>query len=74
MSLKSLRLKRGMTQQQLADRIDGMTRGRISAYENGQVDVSNMTLGLACRVADALRVSNPRKLLDDDTPDTSGVE
>lgn len=66
MSLKSLRLKRGWTQQQLADKIDGVTRGRVAAWENGQRDVSTMSLGTACKVADALRVSNPRRLLDDD--------
>ncbi|WP_055428136.1 helix-turn-helix domain-containing protein [Bifidobacterium aesculapii] len=66
MSLKSLRLKRGLTQQQLADKIDGMTQGRVAAYETGHVAVGNMTLDMACRFADALRVSNPRRLLDDD--------
>lgn len=67
MGLRELRLKRGLTQQQLADKVPHMTRGTIAAYETGARDVGNMTLDMACRFADALRVSNPRKLLDDDT-------
>lgn len=66
MSLRSLRLKRGWTQQQLADKIDGMTRGRLGDYERGDLPIENMTLGTAIRFCDALRVSNPRRLLDDD--------
>lgn len=68
MSLRELRLKRGMTQQQLADKVPGITRGRVAAWENGQRDISKISLDLACRVADALRVANPRRLLDDAKP------
>lgn len=64
MSLRELRQKRGLTQQQLADKIPSMTRGRIAAYETGANDIANMSLGMACRFADALKVSNPRKLLE----------
>ncbi|NMM93113.1 helix-turn-helix transcriptional regulator [Bifidobacterium oedipodis] len=64
MSLRELREKRGMTQQHLAD-LAGTTRGRISAYEIGARSIENMTLGTALKLCDALRVSNPRKLLDD---------
>ncbi|MBT1166247.1 helix-turn-helix transcriptional regulator [Bifidobacterium simiarum] len=67
MSLRELRLKRGLTQQQLADK-SGSSRGNIANYENGIIDVSNMTLGTALKICDALRVSNPRKLLDDVKP------
>lgn len=66
MGLKSLRLKRGLTQQQLADKIDGLTASRVSDWETGQRDIGRMSLGMACSVADALHVSNPRRLLDDD--------
>lgn len=66
MSLKELRVKRGMTQRELADKI-GVTRQHIAAYENGVNDISNMTLGKALRLCDALRVRNPRKLLDSDS-------
>ncbi|PWG59657.1 helix-turn-helix transcriptional regulator [Bifidobacterium catulorum] len=68
MSLKELRLKRGLTQQQLADKVEGVNRARIAGYETGFYDVRNMSLDLALRFCDALRVSNPRKLLDDDKP------
>lgn len=71
MSLRELRLKRGLTQQQLADKVPSMTRGRVAAYETGHSDVGNMTLDMACRFADALRVSNPRKLLDDPKDDAA---
>lgn len=66
MGIRELRLKRGMTQQQLADKV-GMTRSRISAYESGTNDVSNMTLGNALKFCSALRIANPRKLLDSDS-------
>lgn len=66
MSIKSLRLKRGMTQQELADKISGFDYRRVSDYETGRLDVLNMTLGKALQICDALHVSNPRKLLDDD--------
>ena len=72
MSLKSLRLKRGMTQQQLGEKV-GMSQGTIANYETGISKVGNMTLATAVALGDALRVSNLRKLLDDDTPD-QGVE
>ncbi|MBT1166228.1 helix-turn-helix transcriptional regulator [Bifidobacterium simiarum] len=65
MSLRELRLKRGMTQQQLADKVEGMSRGRIAAYENGQRPITGMSLDVALRFCDALKISNPRKLLDE---------
>lgn len=66
MGLKELRMKRGMTQQQLADKV-GMSRPRIAAYESGTNDVSNMTLGNALKFCSALHIANPRKLLDSDS-------
>ena len=69
MSLRELRLKRGLTQQQLSDKVDGGSQQRIAGYETGRYDVGNMTLTTAPRFCDALRVSNPRRLLDD--PDSS---
>ena len=68
MSLRSLRLKRGLTQRQLADRVDKVSYGRIGDYESGRLPIENMTLGTALKLCDALRVSNPRRLLDDDAP------
>lgn len=66
MGMRELRLKRGMTQQQLADKV-GMAQSRIAAYESGTNDVSNMTLGNALKFCSALRIANPRKLLDSDS-------
>ncbi|WP_288465219.1 helix-turn-helix transcriptional regulator [uncultured Bifidobacterium sp.] len=66
MGLKELRMKRGLTQQQLADKV-GMSRPRIAAYESGTNDIANMTLGNALKFCSALRVANPRKLLDSDS-------
>lgn len=66
MGMRELRLKRGMTQQQLGDKV-GMSQSRIAAYESGTNDVSNMTLGNALKFCSALRIANPRKLLDSDS-------
>lgn len=66
MDIRELRLKRGMTQQQLADKA-GLTQQRIAAYENGVNSIKNMTLGNAIRICDALHIKNPRKLLDSDS-------
>ena len=65
MSLKALRLKRGWTQQQLADKL-GVTYQRISAIESGARPIGGVSLENAIVICDALRVSNPRRLLDDD--------
>lgn len=67
MSLKGLRQKRGLSQEQLAGRV-GITRGRVADYESGYRPVENMTLGTAIKLCDALRVANPRKLLEPDEP------
>jgi transcriptional regulator with XRE-family HTH domain len=65
MSLKELRMKRGLTQRELAEKI-GVTQQHIAAYENGVNGIDNMTLGKAIKLCDALKVRNPRKLLDSD--------
>ena len=69
MGLRELRLKRGLTQEQLAAKVPGVNRARIAGYERGHYDVSNMSLGTAIKLCDALRVSNPRKLLDSQEPE-----
>lgn len=63
MSLRELRLKRGMTQQQLAEKV-GMSRGNIADIETARRKTENITLAKAIALCDALHVSNPRKLLD----------
>ncbi len=72
MGLRELRLKRGMTQRELADKV-GISYGRVGDYEKGRYSIRGMSLDSAIRFCDALRVSNPRKLLDDSGPsrDTS---
>lgn len=66
MGLKEPGLKRGMAQWQLAEKV-GAARQHIAAYENGVNDITNMTLGKALRICDALHVADPRKLLDSDS-------
>lgn len=64
MSLKSLRLKRGLTQRELAER-SGVSNTRIADTETGRRPIENMSLGMAIKLGDALKVSDLRKLLDD---------
>ncbi|MBT1161225.1 helix-turn-helix transcriptional regulator [Bifidobacterium sp. SO1] len=66
MSLKEWREKRGLTQRQLADK-SGVPHSRIAATETGARPIEQASFGTVLRLADALRVSNPRKLLDDST-------
>ena len=67
MGLRELRQKRGLTQRELADKA-GISHGRIGDYESGRYDVKGMSLDLAVKLCDALRVANPRKLLEADKP------
>lgn len=66
MSLKELRMKRGLTQRELAEKA-GMSGGNIAAIECGRRSEANLTLATAIKLCDALRVANPRKLLDSDS-------
>ena len=65
MGLKELRMKRGMTQRELADKV-GMSHGNIAAIECGRRSEANLTLATAVKLCDVLKVRNPRKLLDSD--------
>lgn len=69
MSLRELRLKQGLTQSQLGEKV-GVSQQRLAEYELGKRPIGNMTLDNALRICDALRVSNPRKLLDADTKES----
>lgn len=73
MGMRELRLKRGMTQQQLADKA-GLSRSRVGAFETGQRNVGGMSLAVAIRICDALKVRNPRKLLDSDPDSESSAD
>lgn len=66
MGLKELRMKRGLTQRELAEKV-GMSGGNIAAIECGRRSEANLTLATAVKLCDALRVANPRKLLDSDS-------
>lgn len=65
MGLKELRTKRGLTQRELAEKV-GMSGGNISDIESGRRSEANLTLATAIKLCDALKVRNPRKLLDSD--------
>ena len=69
MSLRELRQKRGLTQEQLANKC-GLSQRRISSLEIGgeQRDITRIELGTAIRIADALKVRDLRKLLPEDSP------
>ena len=67
MSLRELRQKRGLTQRQLADK-SGVPHTRIAATETGSRPIEDMSLGMAIKLCDALKVSNPRKLLEAEKP------
>lgn len=62
--IREYRVKRGWTQQQLADKVDGVNQPRIVAWETGIRDFGDTSLNVAIKVANALRLSNPRRLLE----------
>ncbi len=65
MGLKELRTKRGLTQRELAQ-CSGVHHVEIAQIETGKRNVRAVSLDTALRLCDALRVANPRKLLDSD--------
>lgn len=73
MGLKELRLKRGLTQRELAEKI-GVTQQRVAAFETGARKTSGMSLEVAIRICDVLKVRNPRKLLDSDSESSADSE
>ncbi len=64
MGLAELRKNKNLTQRELAKRA-GISNVTIANYERGDRDTGNMTLRNAIRIADALKVRDLRKLLDD---------
>jgi transcriptional regulator with XRE-family HTH domain len=64
MGLAELRKSKNLTQRELAERA-GISNVTIANYERGDRDTGNMTLRNAIRIADALKVRDLRKLLDD---------
>lgn len=64
MGLAELRKSKNLTQRGLAAR-SGISNVTIANYERGERDIGNMTLRNAIRIADALKVRDLRKLLDD---------
>lgn len=63
-NLKNIRLKRGLTQEQLAQKI-GRPHTYISKLENGVYSIENLSLRNAIKICDALRVRNPRSLVEE---------
>ena len=43
MSLRELRQKRGLSQQRLASKVEGMSQGRVGDYESCRIPIENMT-------------------------------
>lgn len=68
--LQEARARAGLTQQQVADAC-GLTKGAVSAWENGVTD-SILAENLFC-VADALRV-DPRWLATGQESETASIE
>ena len=66
MSLKELRMKRGLTQRELAQR-SGVHHVEIAQIETGKRNVRAVSLDTALRLCDALKIANPRNLLDSDS-------
>lgn len=64
MSLKSERLKRGMTMTELA-KASSVHIVKIAQIESGRIDPANLTLRNAVKLADALHI-DPRELLKED--------
>ena len=69
MGLRDLRIRRKMTQKELAA-YAGMSRGYYADYERGDRPITNMTLGNALKLADALKVKDLRKLLESDSTES----
>lgn len=63
MGLQELRKQRGLTQRELSART-GIAQPNIAKYESGISDIGNMTLRNAIKLADTLRVTDVRKLLN----------
>ncbi len=61
-----LRMKRGLTQRELEER-SGVHHNAIAKFETGERNIRDASLDTALRLCDALRVANPRKLLDSDS-------
>lgn len=66
MGLKELRMKRGLSQRQLEER-SGVHHNAIAKFETGERNIRDASLDTALRLCDALRVANPRKLLDSES-------
>ena len=74
MSLRELRQKRGFKSSDDFGKRVGMSGGRIREYENGSIPIANMTLGNAIKICDALKIANPRKLLEGESPKENNAD
>lgn len=64
MGLAELRKAKKLTQRELAERAN-VPHVSIANIERGAREPSDMTLGTAVRLADALKIKDLRKLLDE---------
>jgi len=55
MTIRECRLARGLSQQQLADTA-GLNRSQIQKIERGEIQIGNITLANAARLAAALAI------------------
>lgn len=52
-NIAAIRRSKEMLQKELAEKV-GMSQGRLSYYEKGSIDIYNMTIRQALKLADAL--------------------
>ncbi|WP_081640930.1 helix-turn-helix domain-containing protein [Bifidobacterium magnum] len=52
--LRELRLKRGLTQAQIAERVDGWNQSRVASFERGDSDLANATFRSVLQLSSAL--------------------
>lgn len=55
MKIKDLRLAAGLTQAQLVE-LSGISRGQVQKLERGEIQLGNITLTTAAKLAEALGV------------------
>ncbi|NMM93884.1 helix-turn-helix domain-containing protein [Bifidobacterium oedipodis] len=69
MGLRDYRVKRGLSQEQVAKRA-GISQPRLSDYEVGRKPIGNMTLDTARALCKALNVSNPLNFYREDSTES----
>lgn len=73
MSLRELRQKRGLSQRDLAAK-SGVSYVNIAKFETGARSIRSASLDTALRLCDALKIANPRKLLEGESPKENNAD